>query len=274
VALRAGRVRNFIISDVIGDDPTIIGSGPCVPDPTTAVAVRSILTGSGLWPRLPASLRSHLAAAERDPSLETPKAGQAAFQRVLARVIAGNRTALEAAVSRASELGLAARLASATVAGEAAEVGARLAALLVHYDEPRVSREGESAGRTCLVWGGETTVTLRDRHGRGGRCQELALAAARALAAHRAAPGVALLAAGTDGRDADTDAAGAIVDSRTWDAIARAGIDPERALATHDSYAALDAAGALFRTGLTGTNVMDIMIGLGAAAAAEAEEAA
>ncbi|HJR64096.1 MAG TPA: DUF4147 domain-containing protein [Gemmatimonadaceae bacterium] len=274
VALGAGRVRNFIISDVIGDDPAIIGSGPCVPDPTTAADVRSILTGGGLWTRLPAALRSHLAAVERDPSLETPKAGHAAFRRVQARVIASNRMALEAAVSRAAELGLEARLASATVAGEAADVGARLVALLLHYDDPRADLEGESPGRKCLVWGGETTVTLGDRYGRGGRCQELALAASKALAAHRAPPGVCLLAAGTDGRDGDTDAAGAIVDRTTWDAISRAGIDPEGALARHDSYAALDAAGALLRTGLTGTNVMDIMIGLGTMRAAEAEEAA
>jgi hydroxypyruvate reductase len=274
LALGAARVRTLIISDVIGDDPAIVGSGPCVPDPSTAADVRSILTGSGLWPRLPAGLRSLLAAVERDPSLETPKAGHEAFRRVQTRVIAGNRTALEAAVSRAAELGLDAHLASATVVGEAADVGARLVALLLHYDDARTGREGETIGRSCLVWGGETTVTLGDRHGRGGRCQELSLAAARALAAHRAPRGVSLLAAGTDGRDGDTDAAGAMVDATTWDAIARAGIDPERALAAHDSYAALDAAGALLRTGLTGTNVMDLMIGLGARAAAQAEEAA
>jgi hydroxypyruvate reductase len=93
----------------------------------------------------------------------------------------------------------------------------------------------------------------------GGRCQELALAAARGLAG-RAGP--TLLAAGTDGRDGPTDAAGAVVDGGTWAAIARAGRDPARDLAGHDAYAALDAAGVLLRPGLTGTNVMDIVIGV------------
>ncbi|HEU4643655.1 MAG TPA: MOFRL family protein, partial [Gemmatimonadaceae bacterium] len=92
--------------------------------------------------------------------------------------------------------------------------------------------------------------------------QELALAAARELATARDARGAMLLAAGTDGRDGDTDAAGAMVDAGTWGAIARAGRDPERDLATHDSHPALDAAGALLRTDLTGTNVMDVVIGV------------
>ena len=97
----------------------------------------------------------------------------------------------------------------------------------------------------------------------GGRCQELALAAARALyALGDAARGVTLLAAGTDGRDGPTDAAGAIVDGGSWQAIRDAGRDPARDLATHDSYHALAAAGALLRTGLTGTNVTDVVIGL------------
>jgi hydroxypyruvate reductase len=104
-------------------------------------------------------------------------------------------------------------------------------------------------------------VTLGDAPtGLGGRCQELALAAARAL---DGTPGVALLAAGTDGRDGPTDAAGAIVDGRTWRAVAAAGRDPVRDLAAHDAYRALDAAGALLKVGLTGTNVMDVVIGIG-----------
>jgi glycerate-2-kinase len=104
-------------------------------------------------------------------------------------------------------------------------------------------------------------VTLGDTvPGLGGRCQELGLAAARVLAG--APPVVALLAAGTDGRDGPTDAAGAIVGGHTWSAIGRAGRDPERDLAAHDAYRALDAAGALLRPGLTGTNVMDVVIGV------------
>ena len=104
-------------------------------------------------------------------------------------------------------------------------------------------------------------MSLGDRAtGLGGRCQELALAAAQIL--ESAPERVALLAAGTDGRDGPTDAAGAIVDHRTWKAIGEAGRDPARDLAMHDAYHALDAAGALLRPGLTGTNVMDVVIGV------------
>lgn len=112
-----------------------------------------------------------------------------------------------------------------------------------------------------MIWGGETTVTLgADSTGLGGRCQELALAAARVV--EGAPEGIALLAAGTDGRDGPTDAAGAIVDGGTWRGIAARGRDPGRDLAAHDAYHALDAVGALLRPGLTGTNVMDIVIGV------------
>jgi hydroxypyruvate reductase len=110
-----------------------------------------------------------------------------------------------------------------------------------------------------VIWGGETTVTLGDAPGLGGRSQELALAAAQSLAGSE---GVSLLAGGTDGRDGPTDAAGAIVDGTTWAKIATAGHDPARHLAEHDAYPALAAAGALLQPGLTGTNVMDIVIGL------------
>ena len=144
--------------------------------------------------------------------------------------------------------------------GEARECGERLARALV------VARTRQRRDRTmrtlCMLWGGETTVTLgTGLVGEGGRSQELALAAARVLGdAGAAAEGIALLAAGTDGRDGPTDAAGALVTHATWDAIARAGGNPAFALARHDSYRALARAGALLRTGPTGTNVMDVVI--------------
>jgi hydroxypyruvate reductase len=114
-----------------------------------------------------------------------------------------------------------------------------------------------------VLWGGETTVRLgADASAHGGRCQELALAASRRLAQGGAAKRVTLLAAGTDGRDGPTDAAGAFADGALWNEIVRSGQDPERALARHESYVALDAAGALLRRGQTGTNVMDVVIGV------------
>ncbi len=259
VALAPARVRVYVVSDVIGDDLASIGSGPCVPDPSTATEVRGLLERSGLWDRIPESARRQVREASEGGKAETPKPGDPAFARVTLELIASNRLALEAAARRAAELGLVPVVADTPLAGEASAAGSSVAATLLQdyagRDIPQRPR------RRCLIWGGETTVTLgEEAPGLGGRCQEMALAAARGLAG--APAGVALMAAGTDGRDGPTDAAGAIVDGRTWQAVADAGRDPARDLAAHDAYRALDAAGALLRPGLTGTNVMDVVIGV------------
>jgi hydroxypyruvate reductase len=261
-ALAPARVRVYLISDVIGDDLASIGSGPCVPDPTTADEVRALLESAGLWHRIPESARKLVVSIGSGERPETPKPGDQAFVRVTLELIASNRLALEAAAKRATELGLTPRVIETPIAGEASAAGASIAAgLLNNCAQLLISQPERRTGLPCLIWGGETTVSLGENPaGLGGRCQELALAAAQKLA--RAALGVTLLAAGTDGRDGPTDAAGAIVDGETWTAIARAGRDPARDLAGHDAYYALDAAGALLRPGLTGTNVMDIVIGL------------
>jgi len=260
VALAPARVRNYIVSDVIGDDLAAIGSGPCVPDPSTAAHIHQMLDGAGLWNELPLSMKRSVSGAERDPSLETPKAGDAAFAHVERRIIASNRVALEAIEARARSFGYEPRVLGAALAGEAAVVGRRLIATLRSYCDQDASSLSGRTGRTCLIWGGETTVTLGAAHGRGGRCQELALSAARELAETAGLSSAALLAAGTDGRDGDTDAAGAIVTRDTWRTIQGAGRDPSRDLASHDSYPSLDAAAALLRTDLTSTNVMDVVI--------------
>jgi glycerate 2-kinase len=259
-ALAPARVRVFVVSDVIGDDLASIASGPCVPDPCTAADVRRSLEEVGLWERLPAAARRLVLAAESGETAETPKPGDQAFARVSLELIASNRLALEAAARRAAELGLTPEVAETPLAGEAWATGASVAAMLLEHcgrgDIP------QPAPTRCLIWGGETTVTLGDAPpGLGGRCQELALSAARVLDGAR--PGIALLAAGTDGRDGPTDAAGAIVDRATWRAAVAAGRDPARDLAAHDAYRALEAAGALLKVGLTGTNVMDVVIGVG-----------
>ena len=256
-ALAPAKVRGYVVSDVIGDDLASIGSGPCVPDPATAGEIREQLEQAGIWPRLPESGRSLVLSVEAGDRAETPKPGDNAFAGVSLEVIASNRLALEAAANRARELGLTAVVASHPISGEAAPAGEWLARQLLD----RCPRRDTSADtRLCLIWGGETTVTLGEESvGLGGRCQELALAAAREL--RGASEGIALLAAGTDGRDGPTDAAGAIVDGRTWQAIEGTGRGPAQDLAEHNSYPALQAAGALLRPGLTGTNVMDLVIG-------------
>jgi glycerate-2-kinase len=262
-ALAHARVRNLIISDVIGDDLAAIGSGPCVPDPSTAREIRDRLTEGALWDRIPASMRHYLQAVERDPSLETPKPGDAAFANVERKIVASNRVALDAIAARATDFGYDPRILDTALAGEASAVGEQLAASLLSYCGSSGSELTGRSGRPCLIWGGETTVTLGEgTTGVGGRCQELALAAARELSGAQSVSGATLLAAGTDGRDGATDAAGAIVDRDTWEAIRRSGRDPGRDLAQHNSHPSLDAAGALLRTDLTATNVMDVVVGI------------
>jgi glycerate 2-kinase len=262
-ALAPATVRVFVVSDVIGDDLAAIGSGPCVPDPTTASEVRRLLETAALWERIPPSARELLRSAEEGQGMETPKPGDRAFARVSLEVIASNRLALEAAARHAVAVGLAPEIATEPLAGEAAAAGSSLAAfLLEHCGRPDIPQHPERAQtRRCFIWGGETTVTLgAETPGQGGRCQELALAAARTLVGTPST--VALLAAGTDGRDGPTDAAGAVVDGATWRIAVSAGRDPDRDLRAHDAYGSLDAAGALLRPGLTGTNVMDVVIGV------------
>lgn len=260
-ALAPARVRVLIVSDVIGDDLASIASGPCVPDPASARDVRTALESCGLWLRMPAPLRERIAAVERGEAPETPKPGDPAFAKVETRLIASNRLALEAAAARARALGLAPQVMEPALAGEAAEAGRRIASTVLSYCQRSGSQP--ERGAICLIWGGETTVTFGSAPtGRGGRAQELALAAAEALAAAPAGSAPAILAAGTDGRDGPTDAAGAVVDAGTWAAIRRAGRDPARDLAAHDAYPALDAVDALLRPGLTGTNVMDVVFGI------------
>jgi len=253
----AAAVRCFIVSDVIGDDLAAIGSGPCVADPARASDVRALLAQAGLWDGLPTALRDHIGAIERGELPETPKPGDPAVERVPNLVIASNRLALQAAAARGHELGLTPEIAATPLSGDAAAAGDRIARQLTADGTGPTANQGAAR---CVILGGETTVTMGNAAGLGGRCQELALAAARAL--DGSGTGVVLLAAGTDGRDGPTDAAGAIVDGTTWRRIAAAGRNPQRDLDDHNSHAALAAADALVRTGPTNTNVMDVVIAI------------
>lgn len=257
VALAPAPVHVLVISDVPGDDVADVASGPCVPDPGTADDVLALLGRSKLLPRIPAPLLRHLESVRLGLVAETPKPTHPAFRAVTTRVIGSNRLAVDAALVHARALGLHAD-AGPPLAGEAARAGETIADALL----ARAGR-GEPG---CVVWGGEPTVGRADvapTTGMGGRCQELALAAAHRLSlGGEAARRVALLAAGTDGRDGPTDSAGAFADADVWEAIARAGGDGTRALELHESYHALDLGGALFRRPPTGTNVMDVVIGV------------
>jgi hydroxypyruvate reductase len=180
------------------------------------------------------------------------------------KIILGNRSAREGASTRAHEIGLVpVKVVDTPIQGDAANTGEHLVKELVRFREASPQRKDERAARGCVIWGGETTVRLGPTAPPGGRNQELALAAARTLdeLAERA-QGLALLAAGSDGRDGPTDAAGAVVDAGTWRAIANASRDPARDLAAHESHASLGSVRALLHSEPTGTNVGDVVIGL------------
>jgi hydroxypyruvate reductase len=259
---RAGaNTHCYVMSDVINDDLRAIASGPCVPDATTAADVRTLLTRAELWPRAPESIRRYLNAVMEGTEPETPKPNDTAFARVTSRVIATNADALDAAVARARESGFRVTRIAEPLHGEASLAGARF----VDGLDQAISQPEISSTPRCVVQGGETTVTVAGTSGdgSGGRCQEFALAAARRLSElGDSGRNWWLLAAGTDGRDGPTDAAGAVISRDTWQAIRRAGQDPRRDLECHDAYHALDAVRALFKPGPTGTNVMDIVIAL------------
>jgi hydroxypyruvate reductase len=238
------------LSDVVGDDLSVIASGPTVPDRTTFRDAVLVLQQLDLWEKAPASVRAHLRRGREDPAMETPKPGRPAFERALTVLIGGNRDALRAAAEEARRRGYAARIVSDRVTGEAREVGRRQAEAALAVREARP---------VCLLWGGETTVTVRGQ-GKGGRNQELALAAALAL--EGAPRPVAFLSGGTDGLDGPTDAAGAWVTNDTAPAARARGLDPEAFLENNDAYTFFERMGALLKPGPTHTNVMDVQIAL------------
>jgi len=246
------RIATLILSDVVGDLLDVIASGLTSPDPTTYADAQAVLHRYALWEQTPPAVRHHVTLGLVGQLPETPKPADPIFESVHNILIGSNRSAALAAVAAARARGYNALLLSTFIEGEArevAKVGAALAKSIRAYGEPL-------APPACLVWGGETTVTVRGV-GRGGRNQELALAAALAL---DGMPEVALLALATDGTDGPTDAAGAVVDGQTAAKARLAGWDARRALAENNAYPLLEAVGDLLRTGPTATNVNDLMI--------------
>jgi hydroxypyruvate reductase len=246
-------VLALILSDVVGDPLDVIASGPTTPDPTTFADAWRVLEQRGLIEITPPGIRDHLRAGMRGDSnaTETPKPGDALFERVQNIVVGSNRQAAQAAVTRAEQLGFNALLLSTFVEGEARQVARVVAALakqVVRFDQP-VKKPA------CLVWGGETTVTVRG-HGLGGRNQELALAAAIALDGWG---GVLVEALGTDGTDGPTDAAGAIATGDTLSRARALELDAAAMLADNDAYHFFASLNDLVMTGPTGTNVNDLL---------------
>jgi hydroxypyruvate reductase len=237
------RVVTLAISDVPGDDPAVIGSGPTVPDPTTLAEARAIVEGRHLA-LPPAALR-----ALSDPANESPKPGDAVFARTEYRLVARPADAFRAVQAKVAAAGYEPVFLGDRVEGEARDVAAAHA---------RLAREIQAAGRRAVILsGGELTVTLRGQ-GRGGPNQEYALALASALAG---APGIAALAGDTDGTDGGggsaDDPAGALVDPTTAARAQALGLDPAAFLADNDSTGFFARLGDLLTPGPTATNVND-----------------
>jgi len=246
-ACRAGAIELLAVSDVPDDRLDVIGSGPFAPDPSRYEDALAVLARRARPDAVPAAVHAELAAGARGEREETPGADAPELRRVRSTLVATSRMAVEAAREAALHRGLAVRVFSEPLAGEARDEARRLVSLAVASRPERP---------LCLVAAGETTVTVRGA-GRGGRNQELALAAALELEGRE---GIALLALGTDGRDGPTDAAGAFADGETVSRGRAAGVDARSALVANDSHGFFAAEGGVVRTGPTGTNVMDLVL--------------
>lgn len=242
-----GEVTTLLISDVPNDRPTDVGSGPTVPDPTTFQQADALVQRIGPT-NLPPVVVDHIEEGMEGRIPETPKPGDEAVKGEV-HVLATNRDAREAAEEMARELGHRVVTVPGPIEGEARVEGATLARRLVREEKG-------------LIAGGEAVVRLRPEHeggpGKGGRNQELVLATVEALAKEHAV----VAGFGTDGLDGPTDAAGAIADGRTLERAKAQGLDIEAHLERNDAYAFFDAMGDLIRTGPTGTNAMDLVVGL------------
>jgi hydroxypyruvate reductase len=251
-AAAPARVEALLLSDVVGDPLDVIASGPTTADPSTYEDALGVLDRFGLRGTAPRSVVLRLEQGARGEIPETPKAGDPVFARVRNTVIGNNALVVDAAAAKARALGFTPHVLTRALEGEAREVAKRFVATA------RSIRDGNGplAPPACVIAGGETTVTVRGQ-GKGGRCQEFALAAALEM---EGAAGAVILAAGTDGTDGPSDTAGAIVDGASATRARAQGVDPGARLADNDSYPVLKASRDLVVTGPTNTNLLDLYL--------------
>lgn len=243
-AATKARVVSLIVSDIPGDNPAHVASGPTVPDGSTRHEALEIIRQYGL--QLPQAALDHL----NSPKADAPRPDDSVFSRHEHHVIASAGVSLEAAAAQAKEHGIEPAILSDAIEGESrdvAQVHAAIAREVLGHNRP-------FSKPVVILSGGETTVTLRAKGGRGGRNGEFALAMALAINGQE---GIHLLAADTDGIDGSEDNAGAFVDGGTVKRLRAAGLDARRLLDGNDSYSGFAAVGDLFETGPTGTNVND-----------------
>ncbi len=245
------RLAALLLSDVVGNPLDVIASGPTVPDTSTFEDAWAVLEKYDLGDRVPPAVRGRLQAGREGRIADTPKPGDPIFDRVQTLVVGSNDIAAARAVEKAEQEGLHALLLTTYLEGEAREV-AKVAAALAK----EIAVNGRPLPKpACLVAGGETTVTIRGT-GKGGRNQELALAAALALDGWN---NVLIATLATDGTDGPTDGAGAIVDGGTVARARAGGLDAAAFLRNNDSYHFLQITGELLVTGPTNTNVNDLL---------------
>lgn len=244
-AAHPARVVTLVVSDVPGDDPALVSSGPTVPDTTTRRDALAVVETFRL--QLPQAALRRL----NSPKADAPQPDDPRFRRNTVHVVASAARSLEAAAARAEEYGVKAVILSDAIEGEAREVGLVNAALAREV----ALRERPFEKPVVMLSGGETTVTIREKGGRGGRNTEFLLSLALAIDGVEA---ISALAADTDGVDGSEDNAGAFADHTTIRRLTNTGRDPRALLARHDAWGAFDALGDLFSPGPTGTNVNDL----------------
>lgn len=242
-------IINLIISDVICDQLDVIGSGLTVPDPTTFEDSWNVVIKYKLENNIPYSVNTYLGDGIEGKAPETPKPGNPIFKYVYNLIIGNNESALSAIKIAAEDKGYNSKIISSKLEGEAIDAGKFIAQVAKEYSF-------SEAKPVCLIFGGETTVTVRG-NGKGGRNQELCLSTAIEIDGIK---NITFLSGGTDGNDGQTDAAGAICSGRTIERAKELGLDAVKFLNNNDSYNFFNELEDLIITGSTNTNVMDIQI--------------
>ena len=242
---------SLIISDVVGDPLDVIASGPTAPDPSTFVDALAILEHYRLTAQVPSNVLDHLQRGAAGAIAETAKQ-EGRGENI---ILGNNNGALFAARAKAESLGYHVLQLGSFIEGETRQVAIAIAGIVHSIRDC----SQPLAPPACILIGGETTVTLGEGAGKGGRNQEFVLAMLTKLGID-GMKGVVVLSGGTDGEDGPTDAAGAIADQQDMSKVRDQRLKMEEALAKHDAYPLLDAAGCLIRTGLTQTNVMDVRV--------------
>lgn len=243
----------LIISDVIDDRVDAIASGPTVPDPTTFQEAYDILSRYAILDETPQAIRDRIRLGIAGKIDDTPKSGDARFQKTMNMVIGHNLTALQAIARKAEGLGYRPLLISSRISGQTRTVAQVFSAMLKH-----IAASYRNEQPICIIAGGEMTVRVTGK-GSGGRNQDFCLALVQLISG---LDSVVILSAGTDGMDGPTDAAGAIIDNTTLNKAQRLGLNIEQALTDNDSYRFFKRSGDLLITGPTSTNVMDIQLAL------------